>query len=105
MTRPRLNASQRTAIERGRDLHEDRMAEQRATAQLKERHQVTTKKTAQGDRVERFPKTGELLDIAATLREELTDLYDTATVMAERNARIERDGKPDSSRFDVLREG
>lgn len=105
MTQAHLSANHRTALARAREFHRDRQEEQQVLSELNRRKAMKQRKTAQGDKVGKFPDTSGLLDAVEVLRDELTDLYDTAAAMQDRAARIERDGKPDPNRFSVLREG
>lgn len=80
------------------------MAEEAARAEHRRTHEMTTRKTAQGDRIPKFPDTSPLLDLVEELREELTALYDEAAAMQERNDRMARSAKPDTSRFPAMKE-
>lgn len=66
---------------------------------------MKTRRTAMGDRVTRFPGTEALLSELEELREELTDLYDSAAAMKNRDDHMAAQAKPDTARFSVLKEG
>jgi hypothetical protein len=103
MSTTHLTAEQRAALQRGREHYEDRMAEEATLAEQRRRFNMTTRKTAQGDRVPKFKDRSGLLDAIEQVTTELEDLYDEAAAMADRNARIDRGGKPDPDRFNVLK--
>ncbi|MBF4768333.1 hypothetical protein ISU10_11200 [Nocardioides agariphilus] len=96
-----LTADQRAQVDRAREVAADR-AEQQQRA--KER-QMSMRKTAQGDRVERFPDLSGRGKRLGGIREELTEAFEEAERAADLAQRMGAVHKVDADRFPVVSGG
>lgn len=97
-----MRADVRRQVERNREFIQDRLDGDAEREYERKRHMATTRKTAYGDRVPKWPSTEPVWDRIERLDEALRDLYDDAAQRARADEAISKTTTPTSARFPAL---
>jgi hypothetical protein len=97
-----MSADLRRQIERGRDVIETRREDEQLAQQQRRKFMTTTRKTAYGDRVSKWPSTEPVFSLVEEVDRAMRDLFKEAQDRRDADETMRQQSHPNESRFPAL---